>query len=366
MAITWRNINAPDLRGVSAMTAQAGNAFSGALDSLGQIAEQQEGILANEKAANTQEALEAIQSIKDIETYNNTSMDQLIGKYGEQINRREVFNAFTGRDDQIWSEQDALQQRTDKELLREMSGTTDNYISEGKLGNKSEEQLKDGFEALIADKPAHIKAELRNQFMKQLEWENTLTPEGQRLYDIQTKKLQNEFDLVDRNTSEMIQQQQAIIAKDPMKRISEIDAELSIADYVNKYAPDEFELDWNKYEGDDIEELLTEARSDRDLLNKINAQLPKGEKMSYIPEQVFEYVIKTAVRTTDNKLRLGNFEDNVFRTALEFNAYHKDAKTAQANIRKLERQRTNAANTLYGGLEKVRSSIQSQNKLIGN
>lgn len=365
MAITWRNIDAPDFSQASNMLARAGNAFQGALASVGDITEQQEDILASEKAANTQQALEAIQSIKDIDTYNNTSMEDLIGKFGSQVNRKEVFNAFTGRDEQIWSEQDALQQRTDKQTLREMAGITDNYISEGKLGGKSEEQIKDGFEALIANKPAHIKAQLRTQFSDQLKWENTLTPEAQRLYDIQAKKLQAEYDLIDRNTTEMIQEQQAIIGQNPMAKISAVDAELSIAEYVNKYAPDQFELDWNSYEGDDIVDAISDVKS-KDVLNILNSRLGKGQpKFTSIPEQAIEFAIKTAIRTTDNKLRLGDFEDNVVNAALEFRAYENNSAAAKANIRKLERQRTDAGNALYKGLEDVRTSITSRKNLEG-
>lgn len=364
-AITWRNIAAPDFGAASTMAARAGDAFQGALQAVSGIAQQQENILESEKAANTQEALEAIQSIKDIDTYNKTSMEQLIGKYGSAINRKEVFNAFTGRDEQIWSEQDALQLRSDKNLLRESTGIIDNYISEAKLGNKPEEAIKDGFEALIGDYPAHIKAELRNKFTEQLNWENTLTPEGQRQYDIQAKKLQREFELIDKNTSEMIQEQQAIIGSNPMSKVSAIDAELSIAEYINKYAPDQFELDWSAYEGDDIVDAIADVKSN-DVLKTLNARLPKGQpKFTSIPEQAIEFAIKTAIRTTDNKLRLGGFEDSVINAALDFRAYDNNARAAKENIRKLERQRTTAANTLYSGLEDVRKSVEARKNLLG-
>lgn len=369
MAITWKTINAPDFGVASDIALRAGNAFQGALNTLTNIGKQQEQFLKDEKEAikaeNTQEALEAIQNIKDIETYNNTSMEDLVGKYGGLVNRREVFNAFTNRDDQIWNEQDILNQRKDKALLREASSIVDNYISEAKLGNKPEEAIKNGFEVLISNYPAHVKADLRNQFTKQLEWENTLTPEGQRLYDIQAKRLQNEFDLIDKNTIEQIQEQQAIIAQNPMSKINSIDAQLSIADYINKYAPDQFELDWNSYEGDDIVDAISDVKS-KDVLKQLNRRLPKGEpKFSSIPDQAIEFAIKTAVRTTDGKLRLNDFEDKVINAALEFRAYENNARAASENIRKLERQRTNAINTLYGGLEEVRKSIESRNKLIG-
>lgn len=377
MAITWRNIDAPDLRGVSSLMGQAGDAFSGALDSLSNLGNQQRNVnIAQQEQRtdeNTQQALEAIKNIGTIEQYQNTSFPDLVAKYGNEINREELFKAFDARDEQIYEEKDFLAKRALNDDIRNTNTTVDSFISEGLLGGKTQEELKQGVEALIADKPTAVKAAAREAMLSQFEYSNQLTPEGQMLYDNAIKTVDSEYQVQESNLLDAAAEQQAIIDRDPLKGTTDLRSEMTWNEYVNKYAPDQFELDWNKYEGDDIDDLVSEARKDKGLLNQVKRRIAgtDANKLSgyTIPEDVIAHVIMSARRTTDNKLLLGDFEDRVVDTAAQYYAYSQDAMAAKKNLSTIRESQVRLGNEKSKSYLRVRDQIKnlksSENNLKG-
>ena len=103
MPITWRNIEAPDFRGVQQGMAAAGQGLQDALGNLGAIANtQRDQMIANtvkQRGLNTQAALEAItQATPTLDAWGNVNFDETVGQFGD-INRADVWSAFQNRDD---------------------------------------------------------------------------------------------------------------------------------------------------------------------------------------------------------------------------------------------------------------------------
>lgn len=106
MAITWRNIDAPNLQGVSNILGQANQGFQqslGALDSL--VKERRDINIRNqqeEKDANTFRLLETIRTTTDMEDYEKLSLNSLLSSVGGNADKGKVFNALLGQDEEIF------------------------------------------------------------------------------------------------------------------------------------------------------------------------------------------------------------------------------------------------------------------------
>ena len=371
MAITWKNISGPDFTGAQQGLAAAGKGIASMFQGFGNMAEDQNQRQVDaenlEITQNTQQALESIKGLKSIEQYQNTSLDELVGKFGQKVNRAQVFNAFDSRDEDIYEEQDILQARALKNDINATNAEVETYLSQGLLGGKTQEELKDGLDAVLEGKPIQVRDAARKQFLAGLEYESKLTPEGQAVYDAGLQNISLKTDLELSTINENIAANEAIIAQNPKKNINDLDRELSLTDYVNKVAPDQFELDWAKYEGDEIEELVTEARSDPDLLARVKQRIGGKDMKGYtIPEDVLAHVIKTAPVTTDNKLRLDNFEDEVVRIAAQYHAYGIQAGAAKAANQKLNATKTGIAQKQNSEVLALRKRVQNMKTARNN
>lgn len=386
MSITWKTVAAPDFSAASGMMARAGNAFESALQSVGNIAEQQENILATEKAQNTQAAIEKIAGIKNIDEYNNTTLDDLVAKFGTQINREEVFNAFESRDEEIYKEQDAAYNRMVQTDTRTTLNNLDAYISEGVSSGKTQEELKVGLDAILADKPTEVRMAARNHFLDTMTFENDLTPEGKVMYEAGLKSLDAKYNVQMQNLDDQLMDQEAIVSLDPLKGTTELRSQMSLADYINTYAPDTFwgSFSWpdflgGAYEGKDIDSLITTVKGDTDTVKTMQEQLiaagmsPKeAKKYRTIPEDVFKHVVMSSIRTGDKEIRLGStseFRKKIADTAATYYAYQKDAAVAKSNIRKLRSQRVGLAEQQAKDTIKLRKNVKdyrsARNKLLG-
>lgn len=387
MPITWKTVAAPDFSSASGMLARAGNAFENALQSVGGIVKQQEGIIADERAQNTQQAIEQIAGLKNIEDYNNTTLDSLIGKYGSNINREEVFNAFEARDDQIYAEQGEAYNRMIQTDTRTTLNNVDAYISEGLMGKKTQEELKAGLDVLLADKPTEVRMAARNHFLDTMTFENDLTPEGKVMYEAGLKSLDAKYNVQMQNLDDQLVDQEAIVAMDPLKDTTELRSQMSLADYINTHAPDTFwgSFSWpdflgGAYEGKDIDSLITTVKGDTDTVKTMQEQLiaagmsPKeAKKYRTIPEDVFKHVVMSSIRTSDKEIRLGStseFRKKIADTAATYYAYQIDAAVANSNIRKLRSQRVGLAEQQAKDTIKLRKNVKdyrsAENKLLGN
>lgn len=387
MAITWKTIAAPDFSSSSGMLARAGNAFESALQSVGGIVKQQEGIIADERAQNTQQAIEQIAGIKNIEDYNNTSMNDLVMKFGTNINREEVFNAFESRDDEIYKEQGEAYNRLIQTDTRTTLNNLDAYISEGMTSGKTQEELKAGLDVLLADKPTEVRIAARNHFLDTMSFENDLTPEGKVMYEAGLKSLDSKYNVQMQNLDDQLMDQEAIVGMDPLKGTTELRSQMSLVDYINTHAPDTFwgSFSWpdflgGAYEGQDITSLVNKVKSDKATVQEMQSQLiaagiPEKEVKKYrtIPEDVFKHVVMTAIRTGDKELRLGStseFRKKIAETAATYYAYQKDAVVAKSNIRKLRSERVGLAERQAKDTVKLRNNVKNyrsaENKLLGN
>ncbi|ARM71101.1 hypothetical protein pVco7_gp112 [Vibrio phage pVco-7] len=377
MAITWRNVAAPDMSGASRALSAAGQSFDAAISNIVGLAQgQRQANIAQEEqrsALNTQEAREAIQNIKTIEQYQNTSFEDLVSKYGQEVDREDLFKAFDTRDEAIYADQAKQAERALQADMRSTSGMVDNYVSEGLLGGKSQEQLKAGLEALIRDKSPEVKAAARNQFLGQLEYANELTPEGNMMYNQAITAIDTAYQVQEQNLMDKLAEQQAIVDTDPLKASNDLRSEMSWTEYANKYAPDKFEFfSYGDYTGEDIQEVVRDAAKDDDVIEAVRNRLGLSKKQMAgytIPEDVFAHVIMTAPRTADNELRLGDFEDRVVDIAAKYYAYGQDAQVAKKNIRSLRdtqiRLGEQKSKELLKARDRVKNYKVSKSNIIG-
>ncbi|AGI61806.1 hypothetical protein JA1_0054 [Vibrio phage JA-1] len=411
MAITWRNIDAPSFGGVQQGLADAGESFDRAFQGLTNIgsaqrtaniaeedritkeAQEAELKLKQEEektiADNTQRALEAIRGIKTIEQYQNTSFDDLLLKYGDKVNRSELFKAFDYQDDLIYADKDKqldrtikLEQRNDmlarKALdndIKSTATTVDAFISEGLLGGKSQEEIRQGVEALIQGKPIEVKSAIRTNAMNQLQYMNQLTPEGKVLFDTGIQGIESAFQVEQQNLLDSAAQQEAIIQKDPLKDTTNLRSQLTLSQYINKFAPDKASLSWpdflgGEYEGEDITNKFDDLKNDKDVLKEVRNGLialgiPEAEAKKYnrIPDDVVTHLVMSAPVTADGGIALGStsqIKNKLKNTAIEYFAYGQDAKNAQENLKSIRQKQIELSNMKSKEVLRLRDAIKNQ------
>ncbi|AJF40733.1 hypothetical protein AVV30_gp075 [Vibrio phage phi 1] len=411
MAITWRNIDAPSFGGVQQGLANAGESFDRAIQGLTNIGSAQRAVNIAEEdritkeaeevelklkqeeektiADNTQRALEAIRGIKTIEQYQNTSFDDLLLKYGDKVNRSELFKAFDYQDDLIYADKDKqldrtikLEQRNDmlarKALdndIKSTATTVDAFISEGLLGGKSQEEIRQGVEALIQGKPIEVKAAVRNNAMGQLQYMNQLTPEGKVLFDIGIQGIESAFQVEQQNLLDSAAQQEAIIQKDPLKDTTNLRSQLTLSQYIAKFAPERLDLsapDWwgGEYEGEDITNKFEDLKTDKGILKEVRKGLialgiPESEAKKYnrIPDDVITHLVMSAPVTTDGGIALGStsqIKNKLKNTAIEYFAYGQDAKNAQENLKSIRQKQIELSNMKSKEVLRLRDAIKNQ------
>jgi len=364
MTITWRNVAGPDFSSASNMMSKAGNAFESALTGLQGMAQDQTRMnISNQNQEikqNTQAAIEQIAGIKNIDDYKNMDMNTLVSKYGTNINREEVFNAFESRDEEIYADQETAYKRMIATDMRTTGNEVSKYVSEGLTAGKTQEEMKAGLDILLADKPLEVRSAARNQFLENMEYENTLTPEGKLAYEAGMKSLEVKYQVEMENINDSIASQEAIIGRDPLKDTTDLRSEMSMAEYVNQHAPDKFwgafslpDFIGGAYEGSDITELTRKVTNDKDTLRKVRDQMvaagiPTREANRYgaIPDDVFKHAIMTAHRNSDGELKLGStneFQKRIVDLATQYYAYGKDASIAKSNMRSLNSSRISLA-----------------------
>ncbi len=109
MAITWRNVNAPDFGGASKILDKGAERMSSAFTGLQDIVTQHQNTQAanwdNTKTNNTNDVLASIMGAKTMDDYNSLqsglSGDALRGQYGAQIDLMKVLQANDTRDNAI-------------------------------------------------------------------------------------------------------------------------------------------------------------------------------------------------------------------------------------------------------------------------
>lgn len=277
MAITWKNMVAPDFTTTGQLLNSAGNSFESALKGLNDMVTDYQTMQQNSEKKvidrNTQLAREAIANLKTIEDYQNTTFEDIIGKYGEMINRDEIFTAYDQRDEDIYKEQDALKERALKEDILQTTNTIDSMMAEMLANPKNtQEQVRQMVEAAINGKPTAVKSAVRKHMQEIFTYDLALTPEDKMIYDAHTAALDMTYQIKQQDLLDTVADNEAIIARDPLKDTTELRSQLSLADYVNQHAPDSFEmslpgfLGGKKYEGDDIIDLLDDTKNDERLL----------------------------------------------------------------------------------------------------
>jgi hypothetical protein len=109
MAITWRNVSAPDFTGASKMMDKGADRLSASLTGLQDIITKHQETQAanwdNAKTNNTNDVLASIMGAKSMEDYNalqsGLTKDALRGQYGAQIDLMKVLQANDSRDNDI-------------------------------------------------------------------------------------------------------------------------------------------------------------------------------------------------------------------------------------------------------------------------
>ena len=98
MAITWRNVDAPDLRGVGSLLASGSELMNQGAAQIGDILQRR---LDTQKANwdlqakdNTMAAINQIKAIKDLNQLEGTDLNQILSPYGGQIDAGLVSDAF--------------------------------------------------------------------------------------------------------------------------------------------------------------------------------------------------------------------------------------------------------------------------------
>lgn len=107
--ITWKNVEAPNLQGVSSILGQANRGFDQSMNALNDLVKQRQEInirnQQEEKDANTFRLLETIRTTTDMEDYEKLSLNSLLGSVGGNADANKVFSALLGQDDEIFKRQ---------------------------------------------------------------------------------------------------------------------------------------------------------------------------------------------------------------------------------------------------------------------
>jgi len=120
MAITWRNIAAPDFSDVAAIQQQGAANLQGALDTLEGLAQERRQLNVqaqqDETKANTFKLLETIRNTPSMEDYEQLSLNNLLSSVGGNADEEAVYNALLKQDDEIFTKLSRENQLVSDEL----------------------------------------------------------------------------------------------------------------------------------------------------------------------------------------------------------------------------------------------------------
>ncbi|QFR59802.1 hypothetical protein VOWphi5012_018 [Vibrio phage phi50-12] len=161
MAITWRNISAPDLSASASILGQAGQSLNQATEGLvGLFDQARQNVIQEaeaEKKANTFQALDAIRTA-DEETYGEMSLGSLIDEFGS-IDQDAVFTALDTKDDDIMQgKKDALNLQNLE--LSNQGKELQNKVTKNTLDQTIKEQNKTERLSTINDAASKVGLEL--------------------------------------------------------------------------------------------------------------------------------------------------------------------------------------------------------------
>ena len=161
MAITWKNINAPDLTASARILGQAGQSLNQATEGLvGLFDQARQNVIQEaeaEKQVNTFKALDAIRTA-DEDTYGEMSLGSLIDEYGS-IDQSKVFAALDSKDNDIMQgKKDALTLQNLE--LGNQGKALQNQVTQNTLDQAIKNQSKAERNASINDAASTVGVEL--------------------------------------------------------------------------------------------------------------------------------------------------------------------------------------------------------------
>lgn len=154
MAITWRNINAPDFTGAAAIQQQGADNLQSSLDTLQGLVQERRDINIQQEQdltkANTFKLLETVRTTSNMEDYEKLSLNTLLSSVGGNADEEAVYKALLNQDDEIFNQLNRENKLASDELAiagQEISNTT----AEAQLDKMLTETSKENRSKLIDD-----------------------------------------------------------------------------------------------------------------------------------------------------------------------------------------------------------------------
>ncbi len=148
MSITWRNVDAPNLQGVSSILGQANQGFQQSLSALDSLVKDRQAInmrnAQETKDANTFRLLETIRTTTDMEDYEKLSLNSLLSSVGGNADQNKVFAALNAQDDEIFNliKNEQAVERGELGIQKDKQGLTQGALSiEGQKLNNATSKL---------------------------------------------------------------------------------------------------------------------------------------------------------------------------------------------------------------------------------